>query len=101
MSLPVELWEEILLRAGPLGLCVWTHVDARRIAAMRVQRAWRRVASRPLVVGAPVLVRLSGGAAWRRGTLCLWDDEFHCVRIAGKKASFLFLPHPTARVWPL
>ena len=95
-QLPPELWEHVLARGGPLALAA--HVGSAgapaRVAAARIQRAWR---GRGLRAGAAVWVRVPG-LPLRRGVVCTWGDGKLCVRLLHKKAAFLFLPHPSARL---
>lgn len=61
MQLPGELWEEVLARSGPLALAVDVGADARRIAAVRLQRwARHRPRPKPLRIGARVAVFHAG-----------------------------------------
>ena len=92
MFLPSELWEWILSMGGPLAWAAGTGCDARHVAAVRIQRAWR---TRLWRSGARVVVRLAGRD--RPGTL-LRIERHWCVRLTDRKAAYVFLPHPTARV---
>ena len=94
--LPPELWEHVLARGGPLALAarVGNAGAAARVAALRIQRAWR---GRALRVGAAVWVRVPGLPP-RRGVVCTWGGGKLCVRLLDKKVAFLFLPHPSARL---
>lgn len=95
-ALPPELWEHVLARGGPLAFAPYVGAAnaVTRVAAARIQRAWR---GRLLRVGARVWVHLSGLPP-RRGVVCQWDEGRLCVRIVDRKATFLFLPHPSVRL---
>ena len=94
MHLPPEVWDEILVHGGPLGLVR----DARHVAARRVQRAWRGRLFKP---GTRVWVHLVGLNGPRPGVVCYhceWEQRRACVRLLDKKSAFMFFPHPSARV---
>lgn len=99
--LPAELWEGILVQSGPLALAtVVARVDVRRVAAQRIQGAWRRgiPEDRTWTTGRRVIVRSPGRPGMRRGTLCLLANNDWCIRLSDRKIALFFLPHPTIHI---
>lgn len=79
--LPLELWEEVLGWGGPIGL----GGEPDRVAAMRIQRRWRRlcgahpevrdVVDRDLpdvVEGTRIIFRRMRETQWRAGRIDCW-----------------------------
>lgn len=100
VSLPPEIWELILAKGGPLEFSEYIGAYTDRIAALRIQRAWRSIVHIPITLGCTVLVRFPGPMGLRTGVVCQWQegDGSNCVRLKGRKAAFIFLPHPTVRI---
>lgn len=59
-TVPCELFDAILCHAGPIG-CAW---DRSRVAAIRIQRLWRRVRLRD---GVNVMYRYRWMRRWSAG----------------------------------
>jgi hypothetical protein len=97
MSLPCELWEDILVLHGPLSLL--RGVDRHRVAAVRLQRAWRTFRrTRPLLGS---LVRVDHADLHLVGRLERFAG-FRCVKLQFQERTYrIFLDQPGLAVTPV
>ena len=95
MNLPEDVVDHILLFGGPLCLAS----DPRRVAAFRIQRAWKnRIIRTWWPDGTLVYILTTDGITHGVGRCFGLSDGTTCVRRMSSKTSFFFLPNPRVRL---
>ena len=92
-QLPADVWDFCILpRHGPLSMAT----DVERVAAMRIQRWFRRV--RPIMRhGGLVQYRFFNNGVWRTGHWVSFARDACAIARAERPLSYIFMPY--ARVY--